>query len=219
MPMRCYLCGKRMSWFGSAWSRADDGLVFCRPCKTTWPEERRRIAEEALFGHGRTTELFRISRVITSLPGHATVEAAGDLIFADTALCFLALHVYRTGPKGKASAAGACLAGLLAGPLGAVLPWVQRAGQRRVALRATEEARHETAEEDFDRVLASLPQSVVVPREDLVRIRYSWWTDLRVRWTGAHRDFVLERRRRTYRQYEDAVREYMLPAQHAWPRS
>ncbi|UCG51115.1 MAG: hypothetical protein JSW58_13075 [Candidatus Latescibacterota bacterium] len=55
----------------------------------------KRFVQEALFSQGEPSELFRISYVSPRQGPRSSTQEVGELVFADTAVCFVLHHRYR----------------------------------------------------------------------------------------------------------------------------
>jgi hypothetical protein len=163
----CHLCRKELGVLSKV---KMDWLVFCRPCARKWLEQRKAVAMESLFRGGPPRHLFSIPRSAFIAPEspRGRVRLAGNLAFTDKGICFVA--VSRTLKAGSWP--------LWLAPLGAGVPVIIFLVLDSAAKdRANMESRHGEVmvlegASSFSEVLERAPRLVVVPREEIRRVKF-----------------------------------------------
>ena len=192
----CRLCGKRLGIvFRPKVMR--EGLPFCRRCARAWPMEEKLRAMRDLFQDDEPDLLFAMPNVKYGGANNERITTVllGYLLFTDRGVVFAQLGEYRRADPGWGAAFGL---------LGAV---ISSAGEKRREKEA-QDAAQAAGESDLRSLLTVAPRVVFIPRGKITDIG---WRKQRfvVRTAAAFRRFGLEKGKKTWKQCQTRVEQYL----------
>ncbi len=165
-------------------------------------EERKSKVISDLFSGPSPTIYFKIPSVICALPPWASTsqgkELAGDLFFTDKGIVFVQLA--DLNPPSE-------IGGMLFGAIGGLITGSVHVARRKKALS---EARTQIPEAgDLRQSIEKGVDALFIPRGTISGIRYTWAFGFQVNTAGKWQQFLLERGKKTYQEYQSRIEKYL----------
>jgi hypothetical protein len=177
-------------------------IVYTRRSNMSDSEQRKSKAISELFSGPPPIVHFKIPSVICALPPWASTsegkELAGDLFFTDKGIIFVQLADLK--PPSETG-------GRLFGAIGGLITGSVHVARRKKALS---EARAQIPEaSDLRQTIEEGGDALFIPRGTISRIRYTWAFGFQVNTAGEWQQFLLERGKKTYHEYQSQIEKYL----------
>lgn len=167
-------------------------------------EQRKSKAISELFTDAPPIVHFTIPSVICALPPWASQsnrqELAGNLHFTDKGIVFVQM-ADMTPPDETA--------GMAFGAVGGVMTGLAHESRRKKALAEAKTV--VDADADFRQTLDRAKDILFIPKGTISKIRHTWAFGFQVNTAGSWQQFLLEKGKKTYQQYQSQIEKYLAP--------
>jgi hypothetical protein len=196
---QCYSCQKKLGVFERTVKYGPERLPYCVPCATM---KEKQEAMATLFEGGESKRIFRIPNVYFTDPYDVQMKTRliGDLLFLDKAVCFV-----QTGQYQGSSNTTAFMFGLL----GALIAGMQEKKAMKKAMEQVQLIQQNFPTTSLREIVERASRVIFFPKDSITEMKFSsWFGGFRIKTADKQQVFRMENGKKTFKEYEDKVREY-----------
>jgi uncharacterized membrane protein len=174
-------------------------LPHCVPCAKT---KEKQEAFDFLYDGAAPQESFRIPKVLSLdlYDPQVRIRLIGDLLFMDKGVCFVQIGQYETSANTTL---------VMFGLLGAIIGNMQEKRARKKAIEQVDIIQRTFATTKLREYLERSPRILFFPKSMISEMKFSSWSGgIKIKTTDKKQVFNLEKGKKTFREFEDKIREY-----------
>lgn len=196
---QCYNCQKKLGVFERSVKYGPERMPHCVPCAIM---KEKQEAMASLFEGGEPKRIFRIPNVFftDTYDRQLRTRLIGDLLFLDKAVCFVQIFQYQGSSNTTA---------FMFGLIGAIIAGSQEKKARKNAMEQVEMIQRNFATTSLREIIERAPRIIYFPKSSITEMKFSsWFGGFRIKSLYNNQVFNMENGKKTYKEYEDKIREY-----------
>lgn len=196
---QCYSCQKKTGVFERVVKYGRERLPYCVACART---KEKQEAMDFLFEGAEPQKLFRMPNVFFTdiYDPQMKTRLIGDLLFLDKGIFFVQTGQYQS--SGNTTM-------VLFGLLGAIIGNMQEKKARKKALEQVEIIQQTFATTTLKEIFERSPRVIFFPKSMIIQMNFSSWSGgFKIKTPDKKQVFSLEKGKKTFKEFEDKIREF-----------